>query len=418
MMYLNIKKHITFLIMLICFSSFSQENFPKLSVYLDCGNCDHTYIQQELKHINFLRDQKHADIHILVRTQVTGNSGTEYNLEFFGQKDFKSIYNKFSFSTYSINTNNENRDLMVRNINIGLSIFWNKLYEKNPELFKMNKDSISEETVKIESKTKDLWNKWVFNIGINGSLNGQETSKYSRGGVNISAKQVTKENKFYVRALYDFSKSVFTYGDTEITSRENSTDFIVSDAISINDHWSVGGFFNTGNSTFKNYSFFASLKPAIEYSYFTYEESLKKQITVSYKVGGVNNNYVERTIFNKEKEFLWEHNLSLGGSVQQKWGSLSGEIEYSSYLHDTSFHAYNFYLGTNFRIASGLSFNMNGNYSITNNQMNLAGGDLALEELLLRQQEVKSGYNFFVSMGINYSFGSIFSSIVNPRFDF
>jgi len=46
-------------------------------------------------------------------------------------------------------------------------------------------------------------------------------------------------------------------------------------------------------------------------------------------------------------------------------------------------------------LIKGLSFNISGNYDITNNQINLAAGDLSLEELLLSQKQVKSGYNYF-----------------------
>ncbi|CAN5874922.1 hypothetical protein BH18ACI5_BH18ACI5_26540 [soil metagenome] len=38
------------------------------------------------------------------------------------------------------------------------------------------------------------------------------------------------------------------------------------------------------------------------------------------------------------------------------------------------------------------------------------------EEILLRLRELQSGYEYEISFGISYSFGSIFSSIVNPRF--
>jgi hypothetical protein len=115
---------------------------------------------------------------------------------------------------------------------------------------------------------------------------------------------------------------------------------------------------------------------------------------------------------------LWEHNLSLGGSIKQKWGSITSQASYESYLKDPSLNAFSFYLGTNFRIVKGLSFNVSGNYDITNNQINLAAGDLTLEELLLSQKQVKSGYNYFLSVGLNYSFGSMFNTIVNPRFNF
>lgn len=66
----------------------------------------------------------------------------------------------------------------------------------------------------------------------------------------------------------------------------------------------------------------------------------------------------------------------------------------------------------------GFSLNLNGNHSITRNQVNLAAGDVTLEELLLRQQQLQSGYNYFVSIGLSYSFGSIYNTIVNPRFNF
>ena len=36
--------------------------------------------------------------------------------------------------------------------------------------------------------------------------------------------------------------------------------------------------------------------------------------------------------------------------------------------------------------------------------------------MLLRLRELQSGYNVFVFFGINYSFGSLFNNVVNPRF--
>jgi hypothetical protein len=38
------------------------------------------------------------------------------------------------------------------------------------------------------------------------------------------------------------------------------------------------------------------------------------------------------------------------------------------------------------------------------------------EEILLRQRQLQSGYRYEIGMSLTYSFGSIFSSIVNPRF--
>ena len=190
------------------------------------------------------------------------------------------------------------------------------------------------------------------------------------------------------------------------------------DVISLNDHWSVGGFARLGSSVFSNRDFYWGISPAIEYNFFNYAESAKKQLTLSYKNGIVYNNYIENTIFGKEKETLWEHELALGGSVNQKWGFITGEAAFSQFLHDTTLNALSFYLGTNIRLFKGFNLNVNGNYRITRNQINLPAGDVSLEELLLQQQQLKSNYNYFFSIGFNYSFGSIYNTIVNPRFNF
>ena len=38
------------------------------------------------------------------------------------------------------------------------------------------------------------------------------------------------------------------------------------------------------------------------------------------------------------------------------------------------------------------------------------------EEILLRIRQLETNYSYSVGMGFSYSFGSIFTSIVNPRF--
>jgi hypothetical protein len=67
---------------------------------------------------------------------------------------------------------------------------------------------------------------------------------------------------------------------------------------------------------------------------------------------------------------------------------------------------------------NGFSLSLNGSYEITDNQVNLAGGDLSLEELLLAQKQSQSGYQYSFRFGLNYSFGSMYNTIVNPRFNF
>ena len=69
------------------------------------------------------------------------------------------------------------------------------------------------------------------------------------------------------------------------------------------------------------------------------------------------------------------------------------------------------------KIIKDLNFNIGGGYSITRNQVNISSDGASLEDLLLQQQQLQSGYNYYFNIGFNYSFGSIYNSIVNPRFN-
>jgi hypothetical protein len=46
----------------------------------------------------------------------------------------------------------------------------------------------------------------------------------------------------------------------------------------------------------------------------------------------------------------------------------------------------------------------------------LEAGDATEEEVLLRQRELESGFEYNFRVGFSYTFGSIFSNVVNPRF--
>src|SRR4030042_451783 len=62
-----------------------------VKVYIDCGSCDLEYIKTEITFVNYVRDRKEADVHVLVTTQATGSGGREYTLSFLGQNGFSDV---------------------------------------------------------------------------------------------------------------------------------------------------------------------------------------------------------------------------------------------------------------------------------------------------------------------------------------
>lgn len=395
--------------------SFSQEENATLKVFLDCNSCDNTYIKQNLGNVEFVRDQNFADVHLFFTRQTNGSGGRAYEIDFIGKNEFKDLNDQLSFSTDFNMTDDDIRKKTLKFIKLGLIRYWVKKGKvENISVIIVNPE-INED---VKENLVDPWNYWVFGVNANGWFNGQETSKFSNLNLSLSAKRVTEKNKFSYRMGFSENKSTFSYDGEDIVSKQNSKYINVSDVISISNHWSTGAKASVGSSVYSNRKFYWSFKPALEYNFFKYSESAKKQLTLAYENGLVHQDYIERSVFGEDKETLWEHQLNLGGSINQKWGNIYGEASFEQYLHDTTLNSLSFYLGTSIRLFKGFNLNLSGDYSITRNQINLPAGDVTLEELLLQQQQLQSGYNYFFNIGFSYSFGSIYNTIVNPRFNF
>jgi len=57
-----------------------------------------------------------------------------------------------------------------------------------------------------------------------------------------------------------------------------------------------------------------------------------------------------------------------------------------------------------------------GSYSRVRDQLGLRKESATDEEILLRLRELETSFRYFVSLGLTYTFGSIYSNVVNPRF--
>jgi len=200
----------------------------------------------------------------------------------------------------------------------------------------------------------------------------------------------------------------------EVTRREwDIRGFVVR---SLGPHWSFGGEAELESSTIDNTRRSSSVNAAIEYSVFPYEQYATRQLRINYALGISRANYNEVTLFGKLKETLGQQELSASVDQRQPWGSLGATFEFSQYLHDVSKYRLEGSGDINLRIARGLSLNINGSASRVRDQLALPLRDATDEEVLLRIRELQSGYEVDFSIGVTYSFGSLFNNIVNPRF--
>lgn len=158
------------------------------------------------------------------------------------------------------------------------------------------------------------------------------------------------------------------------------------------------------------------IAPAFEYNIFPYSESTRRELRLLYRVGYNGFRYREETIFNKLTENLMIEKLSVTLETTQTWGSTEFTLEGSHFFHDFSKLRLEIFSELSLRLFKGLSFRLFGRIRMIRDQLSLPKGGATTEEILLRRKEPATSYDYFASIGLSYTFGSIYSTVVNPRF--
>ena len=68
------------------------------------------------------------------------------------------------------------------------------------------------------------------------------------------------------------------------------------------------------------------------------------------------------------------------------------------------------------RLFKGFSVEVRGRYDLIRDQLNLPLEGATLDEVLLQRKELATEYEYSISVGFRYTFGSVYSNVVNPRF--
>ncbi|MCX6257271.1 MAG: hypothetical protein NTW49_05140 [Bacteroidia bacterium] len=387
-----------------------------LKVFMDIGTCyycDFSYIRKEIDYVNYVRDPKESQVQVIITENTTGSGGNEFLFMFIGKKEFEGMNDTIKQATSVNNTQDENRAEIVRILKMGLMRFvmktpGNKLIEIKSNLPESGNE-----------KVQDKWKSWVYNINVSGYGNGDQNYTQLQVSTYASARQVTPDRKINFSVNSSYSKAKYVYNDTtDIRTYHRTNRFDHSYIKSLGKHWSAGYFYYLYTSTFSNIKSDNGLSAGVEYDVFPYDISSSKLITFRYKIGFDFNQYIDTTIYNKLKETLLSHSLGMGKKIKKKWGSANTSVVYSNYLHDFRKNNLYFSANINVRIFNGLSVNGYLYVSGIHDQLALQKGSATYEEVLLQQHQLATQYSYYISLGITYTFGSIYNNVVNPRFDY
>jgi hypothetical protein len=386
---------------------------PQLKVFLDCQNCFQDFLRSELPFIDYVRDRTEAEVHVLITRAETGSGGREYTAAFIGQGAFKGTDHSLTAVTSQSDTEDMIRRQLANTLRIGLL---NYIARRGvPQALDVSVRLGSE--AKRPAVTGDRWNNWVFSVRGSAALDSEESSRQTQYGGSISADRITPDWKITIGSELDHETEEFDLDEDEpvkVRRRERDLQGLVVKGLG--EHWSVGGEGDLESSTFDNTELAAGFAPAVEYNVFPYSAYTRRQLRAQYAVGVRWVRYYERTLFGKTEETLPQHELSLTYEQRERWGSLQARTEWSQYLHELDKNRLEADGEISVRLARGLSLQGEISGSRIRDQLSLPARDATEEEVLLRLRQLQSGYEFSFSVSLTYTFGSIFSSVVNPRF--
>lgn len=381
----------------------------KLKVYIDCDWCDVTFIKQEFTYISYVRDRLLSDVHVMLLNQNTGSGGDLYTILFFGQGDMKNYNDTLTVATDINQTSDEIRRAQLKTIKLGLVSYMVK--KGYTDQLSLNFSGATEEVEEF-----DKWNKWVFGLSASGWFNGEEQYNSLSLYSDLSVDKITEAWKFSLNYGYNHNTSKYLFDDTWVISETKNQWSNLEYVKSISDHWSAGFFAGASSSLYDNYKLNTYAAPGIEYNLFPYEESTQRQLRMVYRAGPRHNVYNDTTIYNVSKETLGQQSLGIALSMKEKWGSISTSITGKHYFHDVNLNNLNMWTSLNLRLFKGFTLRLSGSFTIIHDQINLPLGDYSTEEVLLRQRQLQTGFRYWGSAGVSYTFGSIYNSVVNPRF--
>lgn len=383
-----------------------------IRVFINCSMCDIDFLRREIPYVNYVRDSKESDVHLLVTSQSTGSGGIEYQIALIGQNKFKGQDEKVVYTASPDETGDLTRRGYTRMIALGLM----KYVANTPLASHLNitydlKDSVEN----VQNIVEDQWKSWVYDVGLEGNYLKQETYSSLQLGSGISATKITPEWKVDLHSNYYSNQTTYLLEDTMIFSSRRGAYLSNLTVKSLGNHWSIGERANISTDSYSNNRFSWTFYPAIEYNYFNYAESNRKQLVFQYRAGYGYNYYRDTTLYNKIEEGLFRQQISIAIQIRQPWGSTASSLQWSNYFHDWSKNSLIFGAGIYLRIVKGLSFTIEGKAALIHDQLSLPKSGATPEEILLRQQQFASQYEYSLKFGLRYTFGSIYNNVVNPR---
>lgn len=382
-----------------------------------------TYIREEITFVNYMIDRTDADVYILVTSQLTGSGGREVIINFIGQKTYTGKNDTLKLFHLQNDTEAIQRERLGTGLKVGLM-----RYVALTPLFEQMRITYSGLSQRGEPEVvDDPWDSWVFRISANGNFRGEELENRYQFYGSFQANRIAEDWKTRARYYQNYEEENFTNINrdsetgaiTDTTEWQNITRSLGASGLIVK---TLGPFAGVGISaryvsdTYRNIKNSVRFAPALEYNLFPYSQSSRRELRVNWSTGLEAIQYIDSTIFDQIAENLLFSALEISLEFTERWGTLRAGIEYNTYIPNFAQNSIEVGLYLNFRVGQGLSLTIYGGFDQINNELNIIKQDLEEWQILLGTYQRETAFRYNASIGISYTFGSIYNNVVNTRF--
>lgn len=396
-----------------------------LRVFFDCPQfaadqyvaaCQGDFFTQTLTFVSWTRDRIDADVHVLGRGIATGGGGIEFTLAFLGRGRLAGRADTLVVTTIPNESEGEVRGKFSEALKVGLFPFLRGT--AGASQLKLVAEGGAVPPKADPKALADPWNFWIFSVGAWGNGNGEARVKGTQLNVNASASRITETLRLGVStdAGYNDQRFAFPGQPTSVNILRNYA-FDGRVVRALDGHWSLGALTRLSQSDFVNARLVARVAPVLEYNVFPWSQATTQQLTLAAAAGWARFRWIDTTIFDRARETRPFSQLVGAFSNRESWGSNSVRLLYQNLLDDPAKHRLSMNAEVDLRVAKGLSINLWGEYASIRDQINLAKGGATRDQVLVRQRALATNYQYFFGVGVNYTFGSIYNTIVNQRLE-
>ncbi len=369
-------------------------------------------MRQELPFISFVRDPKAAEVHILSSSSRTGSGGQRYVLNFIGSNSLKGRNFDYEYFAEQSDSEDDIRRLLLQLLKAGIFQY----YSIAGILPAVSIELSPGENSLVATALKDRWNLWIFNLEGGSAFEKEANQNEFSLNTEFEVEKVTESWKTRFEIEYNiYSENYFNDGE-KISNTQYETEVGGDYIKSMSPRWSAGVFTGYNSQTYLNIKNMIYADAGIEYNIFPWDISNRKVFTFRYTAGVNLYDYNEITIYNKLHETMYHESLSLNLRMVQPWGNIESSLEGRHYFHDFSKNRLILDSNVSVRLSKALSVYWELQAEMVHDQLYLPQGDISLEDLLLQRRKLATDYEFRGEMGIRFTFGSIYSNVVNERF--